>query len=136
MSRNFICENKCALAGGRKDLEGDCRQSDELEFFSCLERQEDGEKCCNNVANDTCRAMCTTTYHNPGKSSPNQLNDNHCQNQMPKCLKTITEAESAENPKQCKQSLSTLVTGSLQANVSICYPQICIVARKLHPPNV
>lgn len=102
LSQNFLCGTKCALAGGRADLSGDCRQSDELEFFSCLERQEESDECCSNVANDTCRAVCKTTFHNPGKQSSHKVNDNNCQNQMPKCLESVAAEESADNPKQCK----------------------------------
>ncbi|XP_046752373.1 reversion-inducing cysteine-rich protein with Kazal motifs isoform X1 [Diprion similis] len=111
LSQNFICGMKCALAGSRSDLDADCRQSDELELFSCMEKQEESERCCNNVTNETCRAVCRTAFHNPGKHSSRKLSENNCQNQMPKCLKTIAEAESAENPKQylhcCDEATST-----------------------------
>ncbi|XP_063985142.1 reversion-inducing cysteine-rich protein with Kazal motifs [Diachasmimorpha longicaudata] len=96
-----ICRSTCALAGAREDLKGSCRLSDEPEFYTCLERREDGEKCCNNVANATCRAVCRELFDKPRKPSSLKLyRSKGCFHQIPKCLKNVAEASSAENSKQ------------------------------------
>ena len=97
-----ICRSSCALAGNQEDLHGFCRPSDEPEFFGCLERRDEGERCCSNVSNSTCRSVCRELFHNPGKQSNLQLySSKGCFHQVPKCLKNVAETTNAENPRQC-----------------------------------
>lgn len=84
-------------------LENSCRPSDELEFYSCLERREEGERCCSDVSNTTCRSVCRDLFHKPGKQFSLKLySSKGCFTQVPKCLKTVVESANPENPKQCK----------------------------------
>ncbi|CAD6232572.1 GSCOCG00006956001-RA-CDS [Cotesia congregata] len=104
-----LCQSSCALAGSRMHLENSCRPSDELEFYSCLERREEGESCCSDVSNTTCRSVCRDLFHKPGKQFSLKLySSKGCFTQVPKCLKTVAESANPENPKQylncCKEA--------------------------------
>jgi len=48
------CQNSCATASSRGELQHGCRQSDEQNLFSCLDRQEAGEECCGNARSSEC----------------------------------------------------------------------------------
>lgn len=98
-----VCRTACALAGSRSHLQStSCRESDEIEFYSCLERREDGDRCCSNVANVTCRVACRELFHKRGKGASLKLyTSKGCFHQVPKCLKRAVESPHVENPKQC-----------------------------------
>ncbi|XP_034191799.1 reversion-inducing-cysteine-rich protein with kazal motifs isoform X1 [Osmia lignaria lignaria] len=101
LAQNPICRSSCALAGSRKHLNDTCRPSDELEFFSCLEKREEAEHCCITVSNDTCRSICQDLFYKPGKMSNLKLyTSKGCFHQVPKCLKSVAEVKHAEDPKQ------------------------------------
>lgn len=42
------CQRTCATANSSAPLLPACRRSDELNFFSCLDRQAYGQDCCGN----------------------------------------------------------------------------------------
>ncbi|XP_018350933.1 PREDICTED: reversion-inducing cysteine-rich protein with Kazal motifs [Trachymyrmex septentrionalis] len=101
LAQNPTCRTTCALSGSTNDLNESCRPSDEPEFFFCLEKREEAERCCSNVSNDTCRAICKDIFYKPGKQSNLKLySSKGCFHQIPKCLKSIAEVKHAEDPKQ------------------------------------
>ncbi|XP_014472155.1 PREDICTED: reversion-inducing cysteine-rich protein with Kazal motifs [Dinoponera quadriceps] len=101
LAQNPTCRMTCAVSGSRNDLAEYCRPSDEPEFFSCLEKREEGERCCSNVSNDTCRSICKDLFYKTGKQSSLKLyNSMGCFHQVPKCLKSLAEVKHAEDPKQ------------------------------------
>ncbi|KAG8334785.1 hypothetical protein J6590_082784, partial [Homalodisca vitripennis] len=80
------CQQACITASGRKDLAHSCRQSDELAFFTCLDKQQErksrirpriekenveleefftgimGEECCATAKSDDCKVACRTIF--------------------------------------------------------------------------
>ncbi|EFN82131.1 Reversion-inducing cysteine-rich protein with Kazal motifs [Harpegnathos saltator] len=101
LAQNPTCRTTCALSGSRSDLAQYCRPSDEPEFFFCLEKREDAERCCSNVSNDTCRSICKDLFYKTGKQSSLKLYSSMgCFHQVPKCLKSVADVKHAEDPKQ------------------------------------
>ncbi|XP_039290122.1 reversion-inducing cysteine-rich protein with Kazal motifs isoform X1 [Nilaparvata lugens] len=56
------CQQACVSAGSRHDLIPNCRQSDEISFFNCLDRQQVGEDCCGSARNAECQTACQTVF--------------------------------------------------------------------------
>ncbi|KAF7997589.1 hypothetical protein HCN44_006160 [Aphidius gifuensis] len=107
------CKTFCHKSESTEDLQGFCRLSDEPELYTCLERKEDGERCCRNIVNESCKTLCQDFFDKPGNSSSTKIhNIKDCFHQIPKCLKNIAENLGAENSKQyvhCCNEAKTLV---------------------------
>ncbi|XP_059472390.1 reversion-inducing cysteine-rich protein with Kazal motifs [Neocloeon triangulifer] len=56
------CQTSCVKASSRSDLTLNCRQSDEIDFFSCLSRQEVGDECCAPAHSPECRSACSAVF--------------------------------------------------------------------------
>ncbi|XP_044759007.1 reversion-inducing cysteine-rich protein with Kazal motifs [Coccinella septempunctata] len=56
------CRRACITATSPYDLAQGCRQSDEIAFFSCLDRQREGDSCCANARTDDCRDACLDIF--------------------------------------------------------------------------
>ncbi|XP_034951773.1 reversion-inducing cysteine-rich protein with Kazal motifs isoform X2 [Chelonus insularis] len=108
-----ICQSTCMLAGSKTHLESSCRSSDELEFYFCLEKQEEIERCCSSITNGTCRASCREIFHKSEQQSSLKLySSKGCFHQIPKCLESISESFTAsDNPRQylncCKEATTS-----------------------------
>ncbi|CAH1116210.1 unnamed protein product [Phaedon cochleariae] len=88
------CRRACITASSHLDLAKGCRQSDEIAFFSCLERQEAGASCCDNAKTEDCKEACTEIFRSelsPTKFQRQNLKDS-CEDSSPKvteCFKDL-----------------------------------------------
>lgn len=96
------CQLACVTAASRQDLIPSCRQSDELAFFTCLDRQEVGEDCCANARTPECQTACKNIFKTqltPSREARTALND-ACNVHSPKvllCVKDYTHVTPAIN---------------------------------------
>ncbi|CAH2005399.1 unnamed protein product [Acanthoscelides obtectus] len=104
------CRKACITATSSADLTKGCRQSDEIAFYNCLDRQQAGEDCCNQATNEDCHSACTDVFRS-GLSSPSKLLRQRlkdaCELSSPKvtqCVKEIvklTPVKNTEKHLQC-----------------------------------
>ncbi|XP_021916359.1 reversion-inducing cysteine-rich protein with Kazal motifs isoform X1 [Zootermopsis nevadensis] len=115
------CQHACVTAARRQDLVQSCRQSDELAFFTCLDRQEIGEECCGNAKTTECHQACRAIFRSqltPSREARSSVIES-CSDQSPKvlqCVKNFTRVTPTTNPhkylhccdkagkKQCRDS--------------------------------
>lgn len=95
------CRKACITATSRSDLGQGCRESDEISFFSCLDRQQEGEVCCSNARSDDCREVCTEIFRSQWtpKSSQRQKVQEACADnpKIEECLKDFVKVTPAKN---------------------------------------
>ncbi|KAK5641309.1 hypothetical protein RI129_009856 [Pyrocoelia pectoralis] len=125
------CKRSCVTAISEYDLYQGCRQSDEIDFFSCIDKQNQGESCCSHARTNDCRNACTEIFKNhltPSKIQRNQV-ISQCEYSSPKvlnCIKNFTKVTPATNlhkqihccdksnkskcREACKNALLTTVT--------------------------
>ncbi|XP_072392887.1 reversion-inducing cysteine-rich protein with Kazal motifs [Diabrotica undecimpunctata] len=125
------CRRACITATSTFDLAKGCRQSDEIAFFSCLERQEAGADCCNNARTDDCKSACVDLFRrelSPTKLQRQKVKD-YCENDSPRvtdCVKDLIKVTPVKNihkhihccdksniikcRESCKKVLSTKTT--------------------------
>ncbi|XP_074032082.1 reversion-inducing-cysteine-rich protein with kazal motifs [Leptinotarsa decemlineata] len=87
------CRRACITATSHFDLPRGCRQSDEIAFFSCLERQQAGAECCNSARNENCKQSCVEIFRSelsPNKFQRQKLID-HCEHDSPKVTECIKD---------------------------------------------
>ncbi|XP_060522280.1 reversion-inducing cysteine-rich protein with Kazal motifs isoform X2 [Cylas formicarius] len=96
------CRRACVTATSPLDLTRNCRQSDEIAFFSCLERQKTGEDCCNNSKNDKCKNACWDIFRSqltPNKFQRQRLKE-ECENgneHVTDCVKDVVKLTPVKN---------------------------------------
>lgn len=101
----YQCQNSCRRARSRDDLGSSCRPDQELSFFSCLDRQEVGERCCGGPVSAQCLATCKGIFLEdtvPSDSTLGVLND-HCNEHVIECVHNYTMAMPTLNPDQSLQ---------------------------------
>jgi reversion-inducing cysteine-rich kazal motif protein len=96
------CRRACITARSDADLAQGCRQSDEIDFFSCLERQRKGEECCGNSRNDECKQVCSEIFKSRWTpNSPLRLKvQETCEKNSPEvmeCVKDFVKVTPAKN---------------------------------------
>ncbi|KAK6628054.1 hypothetical protein RUM44_010536 [Polyplax serrata] len=96
------CQKACIRASSREDLVQSCRQSDEINFFTCLDKQEFGDKCCANARSIDCHRSCKLVFKT--SLTPNrEIRDGvmeSCSASSPKvlhCIKNFTKVTPATN---------------------------------------
>lgn len=109
------CRRACSTATSIYDLNQGCRQSDEIAFFSCLDRLQTGEDCCKNARNEDCQEACMDIFRSdltPTKYQRQKLKE-YCDNSSPKvseCVKDLIKVTPAKNTHQqihcCEKSNS------------------------------
>ncbi|GFX27529.1 reversion-inducing cysteine-rich protein with Kazal motifs [Trichonephila clavipes] len=62
MPQSEKCMKACLQAQSSLDLESSCRKSDEIAFYTCIERQDAGERCCKNAQTSSCREACKSVF--------------------------------------------------------------------------
>uniref|UniRef100_T1IV60 Uncharacterized protein n=1 Tax=Strigamia maritima TaxID=126957 RepID=T1IV60_STRMM len=81
------------LAKVKSDLFQECRRSDEIGFFSCVEQLEVGEKCCSNAQTVECHHQCQQVF--ASKQTPNGKTRNavthSCSYHSPKVVKCVQD---------------------------------------------
>ncbi|XP_065320207.1 uncharacterized protein LOC135927891 [Gordionus sp. m RMFG-2023] len=107
------CFLSCVTSTSKSQLTKSCRQSDEISFYQCLKRQEEGEICCSNTANEDCKQACWRIFKK--EASPTQddklyverkcgFSDKH----VLRCIQNYTKTTPARNPvenlKCCQES--------------------------------
>ncbi|XP_049826537.1 reversion-inducing cysteine-rich protein with Kazal motifs isoform X2 [Aethina tumida] len=96
------CRTACITATSPSDLVHGCRQSDEIPFYNCLERQKNGEECCRNARSNECQETCLEVYRShmtPTKAQRNQIKE-YCENSSPKvteCVKDLVKVTVVTN---------------------------------------
>lgn len=101
------CQRACVTASSRQDLAPICRQSDELSFFTCLDRQELGDDCCGGARSAGCQDACRAVFRGmltPSREVRAAVLD-ACNNDTPKvieCVKNFTKVTPATNVHKCK----------------------------------
>lgn len=105
------CRRACVTATSSADVVHGCRQSDEIAFFGCLERQKMGEECCRNALTDECQTTCVETFRTqttPSKVQRQKLKDN-CQLDSPRvaeCVKEIVKVTPVKNTNKRNCSIN------------------------------
>ncbi|EFX68216.1 hypothetical protein DAPPUDRAFT_260450 [Daphnia pulex] len=57
------CQTACLRAKQySEDLANECRKSDNMQLFQCLNLIREGEECCSLSADSKCRKACSTVY--------------------------------------------------------------------------
>ncbi|XP_046674176.1 reversion-inducing cysteine-rich protein with Kazal motifs-like [Homalodisca vitripennis] len=97
------CQQACITASGRKDLAHSCRQSDELAFFTCLDKQQMGDECCATAKSDDCKVACRTIFRSelaPNRNAKTALL-HACSEGSPRtlsCVNNFTRSAPVPNP--------------------------------------
>ncbi|KAG8195510.1 hypothetical protein JTE90_019499 [Oedothorax gibbosus] len=97
------CIMVCLQARDRDELISACRPSNEITFYSCLERQEVGQQCCSRAGKAECASACRELFSSTTEPSV-QLRTyvtNMCATDSPdvaRCVKNYTLLTPAENP--------------------------------------
>ncbi|KAF4519249.1 hypothetical protein B566_EDAN002137 [Ephemera danica] len=89
------CKLACVKAESRTELTLNCRQSDEIDFFECLVRQETGDECCGNAHNVECRAACSAifrTERTPSRAAREAVLES-CAEHSPRVLQVKTTTQ-------------------------------------------
>ncbi|XP_058833021.1 reversion-inducing cysteine-rich protein with Kazal motifs isoform X1 [Topomyia yanbarensis] len=92
LGMSLKCQNSCAIASNQNDLLVGCRHSDEQTMFSCIQRQEDGDRCCASARTSECLLACKDIFrskHTPTKQQ-RELVQNTCINNNSNILQCIT----------------------------------------------
>ncbi|XP_044253007.1 reversion-inducing cysteine-rich protein with Kazal motifs [Tribolium madens] len=103
------CRRACITATSTQDLAQGCRQSDEIEFFRCLDRQKSGEECCSNARSDDCHHVCLEIFRSRWTPNPplRLKVQETCEANSPKvmeCVKDfikVTPAKDLHKKKHC-----------------------------------
>ena len=95
------------MAASRKDLQRGCRQSDEHSLFNCVDRQEEGDKCCSQSKSADCMQACNDIFR--GLTYPTQEQRDRLQEmcggsnpQVLSCVKEFHKETPIENVRKCK----------------------------------
>ncbi|GIY90064.1 reversion-inducing cysteine-rich protein with Kazal motifs [Caerostris darwini] len=103
LPQSQACIMVCLQAKDRDELISACRPSNEITFYSCLERQEVGQQCCSRAGKPECSSACKELFASTTEPSV-QLRtyvNNMCAHDHPsvaKCVKNYTLLTPAENP--------------------------------------
>ncbi|XP_075980156.1 reversion-inducing-cysteine-rich protein with kazal motifs isoform X1 [Anticarsia gemmatalis] len=70
LGRLHTCRHACAMAANESALigAGACRRSDEIDFFDCVQKQEQAQQCCSQTQSLTCHDECQKTLWRLGQS--------------------------------------------------------------------
>ena len=103
LPQSETCKRACVTATTSADLMQGCRQSDEISFYGCLERQQQGEECCGQAITDECRGACLDIFRSyssiPSKQQRSTVAE-HCEHSNPKvyaCVRNLTKVTPATN---------------------------------------
>nr|XP_021002276.2 reversion-inducing cysteine-rich protein with Kazal motifs [Parasteatoda tepidariorum] len=105
LPQSQACIMVCLQAKDREELMSACRPSNEITFYSCLEKQEVGQQCCNKAIQSECAGACKELFSSTTEPSV-QLRTyvtNTCLHDNPdvtKCVKNYTLITPAENPSR------------------------------------
>ncbi|XP_066254159.1 reversion-inducing cysteine-rich protein with Kazal motifs [Euwallacea similis] len=96
------CRRACITATSSEDLVRSCRPSDEIPFFTCIDKQKIGEDCCSGARNEECIESCSDIFRSqltPTKYQRQRLKD-ECEVTSPRvieCVKDIIKVTPAKN---------------------------------------
>ncbi|XP_013384099.1 reversion-inducing cysteine-rich protein with Kazal motifs [Lingula anatina] len=114
------CRRSCVSAGSIADLM--CRQSDELLFYSCIERQQKGDTCCAYATSLDCKLTCRALF--VGETSPSreqkQSVNEHCSNDNPRVLACVTNSTQPTQVNRPEESLHCCDKAPSQSCKEIC----------------
>ncbi|XP_044737825.1 reversion-inducing cysteine-rich protein with Kazal motifs [Chrysoperla carnea] len=104
LPQNKQCRYACVTSGSHDEVMGRCKQSDELLFYNCLERQETGDTCCGTARTPDCRQACTAIFRKSQMPSKNLRIrvKKACEERSPKvlqCVRNFTKVTPAKNAK-------------------------------------
>ncbi|XP_054718060.1 reversion-inducing cysteine-rich protein with Kazal motifs-like [Uloborus diversus] len=103
LPQSQACIMVCLQAKEREELMTVCRPSDEITFYTCLERQEVGQQCCGKAGKPECSSACKELFSSTTEPSV-QLRTyvtNMCSHDNPavsKCVQNYTLITQAEDP--------------------------------------
>lgn len=109
------CRRACITATSDLDLVQGCRQSDEIEFFHCLERQKNGEECCSNARNDDCNQVCLEIFRSRWTPNPSLRVkvQEICETNSPKVMECVKDFIKVTPAKDLHKSMSSTKIFSL-----------------------
>lgn len=113
LPQSETCKRACVVATSQSDLSHGCRQSDEIAFFGCLDRQSSGETCCAHARTDGCRGACTDIFKShltPTRQQRNLVVD-QCEFSSPKvlnCVRNFTKVTPVTNLHKRKLLFTSL----------------------------
>ncbi|CAN7998498.1 unnamed protein product [Ixodes hexagonus] len=97
------CQLACLRAQDLQDLQPACRQSDEIEFQACLEKQDLGERCCNSAQTPECYIACKGVFVDPvSRRKEREIKESLdvlCSAQSPTvldCVRNVTHAKRSQ----------------------------------------
>ncbi|KAG8199483.1 hypothetical protein JTE90_009331 [Oedothorax gibbosus] len=97
------CTRACLQAQSTLDLTSACRKSDEITFYTCIERQEAGERCCKNAQTSGCKEACKNVFADsftPSKDVREAVHT-HCSEDNPRiqqCVNVYIHVTPADHP--------------------------------------
>ncbi|XP_040358445.1 reversion-inducing cysteine-rich protein with Kazal motifs [Ixodes scapularis] len=101
------CQLACLKAQSLQDLQPACRQSDEIDFQACLEKQDLGERCCNGAQTPECYIACKGVFVDPeSRRKEREIKESldvHCSAQSPvvlDCVRNVTHAKRSQTAHQ------------------------------------
>lgn len=130
LPQSETCKRACVTATSQYDLYQGCRQSDEIAFFSCVDRQSEGENCCSHARTEDCKNICTDIFKSDATPSKNQrkLIMDYCEFSSPRvlnCIKNFTKVTPATNLQKRRSISSERI---LNNYIGLSILQICIAA--------
>lgn len=103
LPQSQACVMVCLNATGRDELKSACRASDEIIFYSCLDRQEVGQRCCGPARRTECHTACREVFSTSTAPSAQMRAylSNACAQDNPfvtQCVQNYSLITPAENP--------------------------------------
>ncbi|XP_061379203.1 reversion-inducing cysteine-rich protein with Kazal motifs [Danaus plexippus] len=62
------CRRACATASDASALSEPCRRSDEINFFDCVQKQQEGQWCCSQTRSISCHEACQKAVWRVGQT--------------------------------------------------------------------
>ncbi|XP_067139250.1 reversion-inducing cysteine-rich protein with Kazal motifs-like [Centruroides vittatus] len=99
------CRLACLSARNGEELLQHCRRSDELSFYSCVERLEAGDRCCGRAQSAACRLACRRALAHRGRPEPPARDAvlESCSSDSPevlRCVREYTRRTPARDPRR------------------------------------
>jgi len=100
LSLTTQCKNICQRAKSREELANFCQSGNEMAIFNCLDKHEEGQRCCQSARSSRCRAVCKSIFIQDYLPTQSQLNsaNTYCDPQVAACMQNYTKATPLRKP--------------------------------------
>lgn len=126
LSLSSNCRQVCRKVRSRDDLSNACTTADELAVHVCLDRHEEGHRCCalTSSNNNQCHAACRRIFIQDNAPTQSQLTEAqaHCNDEVVRCLTNYTNnvniPRTADSIACCNQTDSVSCRNSCHSTFS------------------